>query len=176
MLETYASTSTPTATESKSTTSVPAAMITPAPTPAALGCSIFHSYISICSSSLSLGSAATTTDTSSALASCACYSVNYYVPDVLDSAAKACAGFTSASISANPSTSLNALATSASKMEGFCSHMGNLRSLSSAQFGQATATSASATGSSTEQSSNAQKLAPANMGLWAVLFAGALAF
>lgn len=151
-------------------------MITPAPTPAALGCSIFHSYISICSSSLSLGSAATTQDTSSALASCACYSVNYYVPGVLDSAAKACAGYLSASTSANPSTSLNALATSASTMNGFCSHMGNLRSLSSAQFGQATATSTSATGSSTTQSSNAQRLASASLWLWPVLFGGVLAF
>ncbi|KAJ5624466.1 hypothetical protein N7510_000775 [Penicillium lagena] len=121
------------------------AVITPEPTAAdpTLGCSIFTSYMSLCAPTTSaMGSSSVlgVQATDRAFASCACYSSTYWVPDALDSAARACAGYTTATVSDNPVGGLAAAATTASRMEGFCQSMDNVRHYASAQFGAVTPT------------------------------------
>ena len=77
-----------------------------------------------------------------ARASCLCYSSAYYVPDVYDNAAWACAQYPTATASAD--TVLVAAATAAAavtaqqtRSHGFCWHVGNVRAGASyATFGQ----------------------------------------
>ncbi|KAJ5115213.1 hypothetical protein NUU61_000972 [Penicillium alfredii] len=138
-------TATPTSSRSISS---PAGALLPTATMASaatMGCSVFQSYMSLCAPTTvptpsSTSSAAAALATDSVFASCACYSASYYVPEALDNAALACAGYTAAGSSAMLSTGLAAAATSASQLQGFCSTVGNLRHYSSTPFGKAAPT------------------------------------
>ncbi|CAL5866405.1 uncharacterized protein PFLUO_LOCUS613 [Penicillium psychrofluorescens] len=125
-----------------------------------LGCNIFTSYMSICAPTTSATASSSFLDvraTDWAFASCACYSSTYWVPDALDSAAGACAGYTTATGSAVSSGDLAAAATTASRMELFCQSMSNVRNQTSTQFGAVTPTaspSSSVSPSSVHSGSN----------------------
>ncbi|KAJ5757134.1 uncharacterized protein N7511_007316 [Penicillium nucicola] len=119
---------------------------------AVLGCSIFQSYMSLCSWTVS-GSHSSIALDSSALASCACYSSTYYVPDALDSAALACARYTAGSTSTATNTNL-AAATTASSFTGFCAGMSNVRDYPSAEFAKATEPPTSSPSVTAESESN----------------------
>ncbi|KAJ5171662.1 hypothetical protein N7492_004255 [Penicillium capsulatum] len=168
LLEAYASSSATTATattSSRSSTMAPAIVVTSAPSQASVGCQVFHSYTSICSSYV-VGTAPQSAH--SDLASCACYSASFYVPNAFDRAAHACAASSTASSGALP-TSIHAMATAASKMENFCSSMGNVQSLSSAQFGQTTASATPTSSSDSGHSNDGTRRGAAGLSLWAAV-------
>lgn len=145
---------------------------------AALGCSIFSSYMSLCAptpSSDHPGSTPASGATDAALASCACYSGTYYVPNALDTAASAV--YTSVYTSA-PSSALVSLVTSVAQMDGFCASR-NPSDYASAQFGQITPTASSSPSSpsdSTNVRNDGDRLGTAKMGLWAALYASVLLY
>ena len=82
----------------------------------------------------------------SARASCLCYSATYYVPDVYDNAAWACAQYPTGTASADTrlvavATAAAAVTASQTRSDGFCGRIGNVRvGASYATFGQFTPT------------------------------------
>jgi hypothetical protein len=197
---------------SDSDPAVPTSSLTPTGTVnATLGCQVFLAYNSICAIPTQTAPYTTisviphefsvltvtvtpTTTAQSVEASCLCYSSSYWVPDVYDDAASACAGYLSDSSTAGSGEIIynfvngwslesstimySALATSASQFTGLCSSAGNVQpGATSANFAEFSPTStpvpkSSASSTASEVTSSARRSFKCE--IW-VLGAGAFA-